>query len=474
MTWTPGHIERQGKFGVCACVHKDAYNDLDFKMTNGYANRNHFTNLYRVQNHPTFAPTSPTLSPVLSTSVPSAGPSVTPSHFPSFCPVVAPSGSPSVLPTRSPSVGPSTSPSIAPSHLPSIRPSYTPTKAPSNFPTESPTWSADQNVIPKRFFTNNLYTNIVQDETSKALFLEQCTISMKDFGLECYDIQENLRQGGKAILLLEGLPNAIEEIRRAFEFSGIKIGEFPLFVPYSSLIPSISPSTTRPTLSPTTNSPANHPSPYPTLNPTFKFPSAQPSTFPSKDPTSISVQHNTNEVALDLKVAGLTEENKAEVLDAISKALLSFFEVESGVASVISHSLEGDVMGTEATLRMKFHAAAKEELAALNARIRSTPDQDIIDEASLGLLDAFVYGVQIEAVSKPFENVKENQSSSERGKNWLFMIGLISLLPLMGIFWHYRRKAELPFKDVENPTSDTGTFLEQNDTPKLREHGIME
>merc|ERR1712062_125405 len=177
-----------------------------------------------------------------------------------------------------------------------------------------------------------------------------------------------------------------------------------------------------------------------------------------------------------------------------TQALLSLFEVDQGVASVVSHNLEGVVMEDEALVRMKFHVSTKQEAVDLNARIRETSDDAITDETALGLLDAFVFGV--EAVTKPFAHAPANQSSSTSGTHWAMII--VSLLVVLFIcaivfFWYYYRKNEPPTRDLENQMhskrkplgevldidcsrkySGANNFLKQNDTPKLHASGLSE
>merc|ERR1711953_178808 len=54
---------------------------------------------------------------------------------------------------------------------------------------------------------------------------------------------------------------------------------------------------------------------------------------------------------------------------------------------------------------------AKQEATHLNARIRKTADEVIVDEVSLGLLDEFVFGVEIKAVNKPLAVAPAEESS---------------------------------------------------------------
>merc|ERR1712242_422472 len=98
---------------------------------------------------------------------------------------------------------------------------------------------------------------------------------------------------------------------------------------------------------------------------------------------------------------------------------------------------------------MKFHVVAKQESTDLNARIRKTSDEVIIDEASLGLLHAFVFGVEVKAVNKPLADASANESSSNYGTPWTMII--VSVVAAFGItmllFWY--RKCESPAKSLE-------------------------
>jgi hypothetical protein len=245
--------------------------------------------------------------------------------------------------------------------------------------------------------------------------------------------------------------------------------------------------------------------PLPSVSPSVDFPTRSPSeNFPTSSPSiSTSIRPNPDEVVLDLVCSGLTEENTEDALDAIRKALLSFFEVEHCVASVVSHNLEGVVVEYEAIVRIKFHVFTKQEAADLNARIRKTSDEVIIDEASLGLLHAFIFEVDVKAVVKPSADAPATQSSSYSGIHWVIVASfLASLLMCASLFLQYYVdcyycKSEKQAKDLENqipskrkpfsaevlvvrddfcPRNNSGAdaFVTKIDTPKLHECGVIE
>ncbi|RYH21043.1 hypothetical protein EON65_21630, partial [archaeon] len=85
---------------------------------------------------------SPTLSSVEPTFMPSYGffdaPSLPPTLFPSTTPSIYPSLQPSIIPSMQPSIVPSIQPSFVPSIQPSLVPSIEPSLFPSMLPTISP------------------------------------------------------------------------------------------------------------------------------------------------------------------------------------------------------------------------------------------------------------------------------------------------------------------------------------------------